>query len=143
MRSFPDFTTLAATALAGLFMVVLVLFAPGLALAADGPVPFAHQPVAIEPPPQFDLRPYLDETDELATLDALHTALTEVGDGNTYVWHRRNGRISAIMQPTLSFKDDADRVCRHLVIMLVSGHHTRKTEAVACRLPGGRWQMDG
>jgi hypothetical protein len=137
MRPTDDFSTLLATSLAALFMVALILIAPGLAFAGDA------VPRAVAAEPRLDLRHLLDESDEIATLDALHTALNEVGDGNTYVWHRRNGRISAIMQPKLSFKDDIGQVCRHLVIMLVSGHLARKSEVVACRMSGGRWEMTG
>ena len=42
----------------------------------------------------------LDEYDEIAALEAIRVALTEVGDGTTYVWHRQHGRLSGIVQPT-------------------------------------------
>ena len=90
-----------------------------------------------------DLRATLDDNDEVATLDAIHIALSQVGDGGTYVWHRQHGRLSGIMQPTQSFKDVGGNVCRHLLIMLVSGRHTQRTEGIACRLGNGRWQLDG
>ena len=70
-------------------------------------------------------------------------ALTEVGDGATYVWHRRHGRLSGIVQPTASFKDPAGRVCRHIVLVLSSLDHSGKVEGIACRAPDGRWQLEG
>ena len=35
----------------------------------------------------------LDEDDEIAALEAIRVALTEVSDGASYVWHRRHGRL--------------------------------------------------
>jgi surface antigen len=139
MRSSDCLPTVAATAFAGVVMVAIILFAPGLVMAVE-PAPMARkQPVALGP----DFRNTLDDADEVATLDAIHTTLSQVGDGGTYVWHRQHGRLSAIMQPTQSFKDNAGQICRHLVIMLVSGTANRRTEGMACRLPNGRWQLDG
>jgi surface antigen len=85
----------------------------------------------------------LDENDEIAALEAVRVALTEVGDGSTYVWHRANGRLSGLVQPTGSFKDLAGRPCRHIIVILSSGGHSAKIEGVACRLANGRWQLDG
>ena len=132
-----------ATCLTGLMMVAIVLFAPGLLLAAEPtPVTRSSPDLGSQGGPH-DLRATLDDTDEVATLDAIHTALSQVGDGGTYVWHRQHGRLSGIMQPTQSFKDKSGNVCRHLVIMLISGRHTQRTEGIACRLANGRWQLDG
>lgn len=89
------------------------------------------------------LSAHFDESDELAVLEALQIALAEVGDGSTYVWHRQNGRLNGLVQPTHSFKDTAGRICRHLVVMLVSGEISKRTDAVACRLASGRWQVEG
>lgn len=94
--------------------------------------------------PKFaDLRNELDEADEIAALESVQRALSEVGDGSTYVWHRRHGRLSGIVQPTSSFKDADGAVCRHIVVMLSTGSDTRRTEGIACRLPSGRWQLEG
>jgi surface antigen len=139
MRPFDCLSTVAATALAGVVMTALILLTPDLARAAEPASLPSRQPAALGP----DFRNTLDDADEVATLDAIHTALSQVGDGGTYVWHRQHGRLSAIMQPTQSFKDNAGQVCRHIVIMLVSGAANRRTEGVACRLPTGRWQLDG
>ena len=70
-------------------------------------------------------------------------ALTEVGDGNSYVWYRRHGRLSGIVQPTVSFKDPAGRVCRHILLIMTVGAATGRAEGIACRLGDGRWQLDG
>ena len=88
----------AATAFAGLAMAAIVLLAPGLVQAAE-PLPASRT----SPPPlmaQPDFRTSLDDGDEVATLDAIHVALSQVGDGGSYVWHRNHGRLSGVFQPT-------------------------------------------
>jgi hypothetical protein len=85
----------------------------------------------------------LDESDEIAALEAIRVALTEVGDGGTYVWRRNHGRLSGIVQPTASFKDPGGRVCRHIVLTMTVGTATGRAEGIACRLADGRWQLDG
>jgi len=94
-------------------------------------------------PDQSVVRPMLDATDEIATLEAVHFALSQIGDGSSYVWHRRNGRLSGIVHPTASFKDITGQVCRHIVLELSSGDFARRTEGIACRLHTGVWQLEG
>jgi surface antigen len=137
MRPSECLSTLAATVFTAMFMVAMIFMASDQANASD------PNNVAARIGPGPDLRSLLDDNDELATLDAVHTALTQVGDGSSYIWHRHNGRISAVLQPTQSFKREGGQVCRHLVVMLMSGTHTRKTAGIACRLEDGRWQLNG
>jgi surface antigen len=85
----------------------------------------------------------LDDSDEIAALEAIRVALTEVGDGSSYVWRRNNGRLSGVVQPTASFKDASGRVCRHIVVILTTGRRTARAEGIACRLGDGTWQLDG
>jgi hypothetical protein len=85
----------------------------------------------------------LDVSDEAATLEAVHLALSELGDGASYVWHRRGGRLSGIINPTTSFKDRTGRVCRHIVMTLTAGPHTARTEGIACRLADRSWRLEG
>jgi len=94
--------------------------------------------------PRFaDLQTNLDEGDEIAALEAIRIALSEVGDGATFVWRRANGRISGVVKPTSSFKAVDGKICRHLLIVLAAGRRTGKIEGVACRLGNGRWELDG
>ena len=96
------------------------------------------------PKPKYaDFRPDLTVDDEIAALESVQLALTEVGDGSTYVWHRQHGNLSGIVQPTASFKDAGGRVCRHLTLLLSSGAMSKRAEGIACRLPDGIWQLDG
>ena len=94
-------------------------------------------------PKLADAKPNFETRDELAALEALHVALTEVGDGSSYVWHRPGAALSGVVQPTASFRDASGKICRHIVLVLSAGTFTRKTEGVACRLPTGVWQLDG
>ena len=103
-----------------------------------------NQPPAASVKPKFaETNAHLDENDEIAALEAIRVALTEVGDGNSYVWYRRRGRLSGIVQPTVSFKDPAGRVCRHILFIITAGAATGRAEGIACRLGDGRWQLDG
>jgi surface antigen len=85
----------------------------------------------------------LDMRDEIAALERIEYALSEVGDGSTYVWRRWHGRLSGVVHPTVSFKDDSGKVCRHLVVLLTTGDRTRKIEGIACRMASGRWRLEG
>lgn len=85
----------------------------------------------------------LDDGDERAALSSVQHALSLVADQSTYVWHRSNGRLSGLVQPTSTFRNDSGVVCRHIVIMLTTGDKTRKTEGIACRLENGVWNLEG
>jgi hypothetical protein len=115
--------------------------------AAPEPItPGAATPNTNKPSPRpryADAMPRLDTSDEAATLEAVHLALSELGDGASYVWHRRGGRLSGVINPTTSFKDRDGRVCRHLVMTLSAGPHTARTEGVACRLADRSWRLEG
>jgi hypothetical protein len=106
------------------------------------PDPSKSPPITAKP--KFaESNAHLDVNDEIAALEAIRVALTEVGDGGTYVWHRQHGRLSGIVQPTASFKDTAGRVCRHILLIMTVGSAKGRAEGIACRLADGRWQLDG
>ena len=104
------------------------------------PCPAAEPPGAAE---RVGHDTTLDEDDEIAALEAIRLALTEVGDGASYVWHRRYGRLGGLVQPTQSFKDPGGRVCRRIIVILSAGLRSGRFEGTACRIAGGRWQLDG
>lgn len=85
----------------------------------------------------------LDESDEIAALESVQFALSEVGDGASYIWHRNNGHLSGMVQPVTSFKDGQGQICRHVIVLLTSGINSKKTEGVACRLTTGQWKLEG
>jgi hypothetical protein len=146
----PRFLVTLAGGLAALFllMVLSVTFpaaADQVKPADPGPsctCPSPDKPASSRPK-YADTAPLLDENDEIAALEAIRVALTEVADGSTYVWHRTGGRLGGIVRPTVSFKDAAGRVCRHIELMLAAGTRTARIEGIACRLGNGRWQLDG
>jgi surface antigen len=163
MRPSDVLASLAATAFTGFFLVAVVLMAPDLAFANElnGAAPLAAPKLStpcgcssgeVATPasragqsayiPQLDRTP-LDIHDEVAALDAVRIALNEVGDGGSYVWQRHHGRLSGVVQPTGSFKDQSGLPCRHIVMMLTSTILSKKTEGIACRLPNGNWQLAG
>jgi len=87
-------------------------------------------------------QPALNEIDEIAALEKVQLALTEVADGSSYIWHRSHGRLSGLVRPVSSFKDTKGAVCRHAVVVLSDVKVTKRTEIVACRLPTGIWQLE-
>lgn len=87
--------------------------------------------------------PGFDIADQRAALESVQYALSEIGDGSSYVWHRGHGKLSGVVQPTQSFKDQQGKICRHFVVMLASGTYSKRTETVACRMTDGIWQLDG
>lgn len=89
------------------------------------------------------LAPRLDAADEIAALESVQLALSQVADGSSYVWHRSHGLLSGIVRPTSSFKDAQGQICRHIVVVLNSIDTTKRTEAIACRQDNGIWQLDG
>jgi hypothetical protein len=82
-----------------------------------------------------------DEADEIATLEAIRIALSEVEDGSAYLWYRRQGGLSGLVQPIASFKDPVGRVCRHILLLIVRGDRSGRAEGTACRLSNGRWDL--
>ena len=104
---------------------------PALASATGEPV--------ISAPRRIEPRKLLGLMDEIATLEAMQIALSDVGDGGTYVWHRDHGRLSGIFRPISSHFDLQGRVCRKLEMTLSSGAYAREAEAVACRDGFGLW----
>ena len=116
--------------LAGLAAAITAVELPGAHARAGTPRPSS-------PPAAAD-----DDSDEIAALEAVRIALTEVGDGGAYVWRRRHGSLSGVVMPTVSFKDGG-RVCRHIRLLLPRGKRVGTAEGIACRLADGRWQFEG
>lgn len=110
--------------------------APGAACTCPESKPQKPKFAGLAPQP-------LDDTDEVAALESVQYALTEVADGSSYVWHRSNGRLSGIIKPVASFKDKQGDVCRRALVVLNSASTTKKIEVTGCRLPDGVWQLNG
>jgi surface antigen len=89
------------------------------------------------------LDPSLDEGDEIAALQSVQLALSQIADGSNFVWRRNNGHLAGLVKPTSSFRNAAGAICRHVVVMLTTGVRTEKTEGIACRRADGVWQLEG
>ena len=89
------------------------------------------------------IRARAEPGDELAALRAIDAALSEVGDGSTYVWGHGNGRLAGAIRVTSTFRDRTRRICRHLVVTMRLGSYTRRGETIACRGSDGAWRLDG
>jgi hypothetical protein len=145
MCAHSSLVTLAAIVITAFVLVAQILLCSGAALAE---APKWETRVYPETTPRITIRPLappnaLDVRDEIAALERIQFALSEIGDGTTYVWRRWHGRLAGVIHPTSSFKDPSGKVCRHLMVLLTTGKRTSKMEGVACRLPSGRWQLEG
>lgn len=146
----------AAATLTAVALVAMILIGSAAEAAEDKPKPAARPPQVAnsdKSAKSTDTLPgivldqkhkvVLDDTDRIAALESIQFALTEVGDGASYIWHRNNGRLSGLVKPTSSFRAGSGEVCRHVMVMLTSGTRSRQTEGVACRLPSGQWRLEG
>jgi len=94
--------------------------------------------------PSFrQLKAQLDWSDRIAALKALELALSELGDGTTLVWQRRERQLVGRIRPHSPFRDDEGRLCRHIVYSLALGTYQREIEGSACREPDGSWSLSG
>jgi surface antigen len=159
MSLHPSLVTLAAVVTTGVVLAGHILLGATAAFGGEQwetsistepeqapPAPLSIPGVTVLPGSTINIPvgPYqLDEKDEIAALERIQYALSEVSDGKTYVWRRWHGKLSGLVQPTGSFKDPNGKVCRHLIVMMTTGANTRKQEGIACRLPSGRWQLEG
>jgi hypothetical protein len=87
------------------------------------------------------LRSRLDQGDAYATLNALHFALSTLGDGQTYVWGRPKRQLKTMVTLNGSFRNEAGRVCRRITVTMALGRHIKRTESTACRADDKSWQL--
>lgn len=87
------------------------------------------------------LRSRLDQGDAYATLNALHYALSTLGDGQTYVWGRPKRQLQTMVTLNGSFRNDEGRVCRKLTVTFALGKRVKRTESTACRSDDKSWQL--
>jgi surface antigen len=145
MSTHSSLVTLAAVVITAFVLAGQILIGSRLAAAEEQWQTQVHPSHATtEPATTPTIAPTkLDARDEIAALERIQYALSEVGDGSTYVWRRWHGRLSGVVNPTVSFKDDSGKVCRHLVVLLTTGERTRRIEGIACRMASGRWRLEG
>jgi 17 kDa outer membrane surface antigen len=120
-----------------------VLVQPDIARAnqPDAKSPLCDPLCRSEPPTEITTT--REDTDLAAALESVQFALSTISDGGTYVWRRRGGGLSGVIQPLASFRNANGRICRHLTLLLSQGRKTAKSEGVACRLSNGQWNLEG
>ncbi len=141
MSAHPSLVTLVAVVITAILLISQILLGSPLALAGD-----TWQTRVERSPPGADaIAPVdqLDARDEVAALERIQYALSEVGDGSTYVWKRWHGRLSGVIHPTVSFEDPSSQVCRHITVLMTTGKRSSKMEGIACRMASGRWRLEG
>lgn len=156
MPEVPALPTMFLTTATAVALVAAVLMNPLAADAGETPakltakekscaelLPLDLPGIRFGAPTYIEPRDTLNEHDELATLAAIQYALSEVGDGQTYVWHHKHGALSAIVKPTSSFRSSKGQICRHIHLLLNSGQYSKKSEGVACRTARGIWSLEG
>ena len=97
MSAHPSLVTLVAVVITAILLISQILLGSPLALAGDT----WQTRVERSPPGAGAIAPVdqLDARDEVAALERIQYALSEVGDGSTYVWKRWHGRLSGIDTP--------------------------------------------
>jgi surface antigen len=143
-------SSMAVSATAALFVFVAALILPceprAEPVATSQQNAFTGNIIHASPRRSLDLptlRAPIEAGDHISTLQAIEIALTQAGDGATYVWHRGNGRITGAVRPTSTFRDADRRICRHLEMQLRLGAYVRRTEGIACRSGDGVWELEG
>ncbi len=131
----------------------IIIGAGALVLLSLVPAPSLIKPVAsgakaeaafgLGTPSFRQLKARLDWSDRIAALKALELALSELGDGTTLVWQRRERHLVGRIRPDSPFQDGKGRLCRHIVYSLALGAHQRRVEGNACREPDGSWSLSG
>jgi len=153
MRESLSYVSLTAGGLTAFALVVAIFLSTGDVLAnsgASGSSCSCPESSSRQQKPKFaDSRSHpddgspLDAGDEVAALSSVQHGLSATADGSTYIWHRNNGRLSGLVQPTSSFKNVDGAICRHVVVMMTTGVKNRKTEGIACRQANGVWSLEG
>ena len=149
IQSSLSFSTTIAGAGAAVFLFATVMAGADHALAQSSPFDLAGRDtrfLGLRPqlqPVVPEIKAILQPGDAIAALEAVDIALTQAGDGATYVWRHDNGRINGAIRMTATFRDADGRICRHLEMMLNSGTYSRQRNGIACRQPDGGWELAG
>src|SRR5262245_35875333 len=133
---------------AGLLLSAALMMLPSGARAeaiADA-APSSRPGSATAGPPRLELPPIraqVEPGDATTALHAIEVALTQAGDGATYLWQRGNGRLAGAIRVRSTFRDVEGRICRHLEMQMRLGTYVRSTEGIACRGIDGVWLLEG
>ena len=89
----------------------------------------------------YELRSDLSENDRQVALRALHIALNQLSDGAAFVWRSKARKLTGVIRPTIAFRDDDGRVCRHVVYTVALGRYQKRIEGIAWRSLNGSWML--
>lgn len=145
MRSSSGFVVCAAYGLTAFFLVATVMLTSPAAFAEDASLNHGRVsclPICRNSQATLAKAPRI-KTDLAATLESIQYALSNIGDGSTYVWRRNGSKLSGVVQPTRSFRNADGAICRYLFMLVSEGIKTAKAEGIACRLEDGRWNLEG
>jgi surface antigen len=132
MRTF-QFDAAVMAAIAAAALAAAVILSPREAAARD----------AMNGATLAELRAGLSEIDRANALGAVQLALSEIGDGQVYVWRNSQRQFTGVVHPTATFMDSQARLCRHLVVVLTLGQYRKSIEGIACRGARGLWSLTG
>jgi len=146
MRTFPFASALARGCISTTIVFGAAAFWPAqagdevnrLAPTQTGTISPATKPGSFQ-----DLRAVLDKGDREVALRALHIALDQLSDGAAFVWRSKARKLTGVIRPTMVFRDDAGRVCRHVIYTVALGRFQKRIEGVACRGLNGGWSLAG
>ncbi|MGF1649835.1 MAG: RT0821/Lpp0805 family surface protein [Hyphomicrobiaceae bacterium] len=142
-----DLSTAVLTLLTGCGLVFLILSSasPVRAERESGTAPVTAEPSSapsnLKGTTPDARKPRLGGQERAHMLEAIATALEEVPDGSTYVWHRTSGGLSAFIKPTAAFADRDGRVCRTIEVTIVLADRERAASGAACRETDGTWRL--
>jgi surface antigen len=126
---------------AAAFLIAVVLMSADPVFAAEPPCDCSERPGNASTVTPEAGAPLFDEHDRRAVYQAIHLALSEVGDGASYVWNRSHGRLGGLVQINGSFKSPDGRLCRRMIVMLTAGRETKQIATSACRLADRSWEL--
>ena len=144
MRTFPLASVLARGCLSTTILVGAAAFWPAQAgdwVNPPAPTPIGTITASPSPGSFHELRASLDEGDREVALRALHIALDQLSDGAAFVWRSKARKLTGVIRPTMAFRNDNGRICRHLVYTVALGQYQKRIEGIACRGLQGHWSL--
>ena len=143
MRTFPLTAAFARGFLSTTLLIGFAALAPAHAFETEiiaDPTPVGVIPAPGTKPGTFkELRAVLSDDDRQVALSALHIALNQLSDGAAFVWRSKARSLTGVIRPTMAFRDDEGRVCRHIVYTVALGRFQKHVEGIACRGLNGGW----
>ncbi len=111
-------------------------------LSADWSATVAGGVSSLSTAPHGDALPVkLKLDDRVAALQAIQFTLDEVGDGATYLWHRKDGELHGYREAGCLLSRRQRPRLPQAQLALTVGDFSREVEGVACRAEDKRWLL--